>query len=114
MEIQALAWGPQDHLLAVGAKDGTVRLWQPDGRPAHRFAVSTVGIESLEFTPDGRRLVAGIGNGGMRVWDVADGVPVQTGPYIPWGFARENGLFVGGSRNSVAFCKWVVPTVLST
>ena len=70
----ALAVGPDDRTVALGAADGTVRLLDLsssrvralDGRHAKR-------VMRLAFTPDGTTLVSVAEDGKVLVWDVIEG-----------------------------------------
>lgn len=105
-EVRTLAWAPDGERIAVGGKDGTVTLRHRDGTLDHRFAPTSVGVDGLEFTPDGCQLLAGATPAGsMWVWDVSTGTQVLTGRGTPWGFAGESRLFVAGDSTGVAFCE---------
>jgi WD40 repeat protein len=54
------------------AADGTVRLWDP-GSGAELFTLQSGGSNYLEFSPDGRLVVAAGTDGRARFWDVATG-----------------------------------------
>jgi WD40 repeat protein/DNA-binding SARP family transcriptional activator len=102
--ITALAWSPGGGLLAVGAHDGVVQLWQASGVP--RLVRSLAGLEavpgqaeaiqSLAFSPDGQLLAASDKSEGNAIghmlispiammvsWDVSTGdmayAPVEVG-----------------------------------
>ena len=56
-------------------RDGTVRLWQLDGRPAGApFKGHEGGVWSVAFSPKGDRIVSGGDDGTVRLWQL-DGSP---------------------------------------
>jgi WD40 repeat protein len=68
---RALAFAPDDRLLATGGRDGIVRLWDPaSGKQVHELAGHDGEVSSLAWSPDSRRLVSAAGNVAI-VWDVA-------------------------------------------
>jgi WD40 repeat protein len=78
-----VAFSPNGKLLATGAFDGTVRLWNPAtgqsvGPPLH--ATSTMaGVFGVAFSPDGKLLASANGySGTVQLWNPATGKPVGT------------------------------------
>ena len=88
-------------MLASGALDGTVRLWdiadpahpQPLGQP---LASGTAAIRSVAFSRDGRMLASGGLDGTVRLWDVADPAhPQPLGQSLASGVAVDSVAFSG-------------------
>jgi WD40 repeat protein len=77
-----LEFGPDGAILAVAATasyGGEVRLWKvADHSLLHRLPADRVWVGALAFTPDGRTLATGGGEGKVRLWDTRTGR--QLGP----------------------------------
>ncbi len=83
-------FSPDRRTLAVGASDGTVRLWdiadpanpQLIGQPLASSDGNTV--EAVAFSPDGHILAGGYLDGTVRLWNVADPAhPRSSGQPLP-------------------------------
>ena len=68
----------------IGSERGTVRVWNTEtGQEALAIQVvaaqepptsgPTVGVSSVAFSPDGRKLATGTNNGSTKLWDAATG-----------------------------------------
>src|SRR5262249_6530619 len=72
--VSAVAFDPAGRtLLSAGAR-GVVEVWDPKPTPPSTVLNTAIGVESLAFHPDGRRLtITGrdlTGQGKISVWDV--------------------------------------------
>jgi serine/threonine protein kinase len=73
--ITAIALGPSG-LLASAGEDGSLKLWTLHPKRVGR-ALDGGQVQSLSFSQDGRRLIAGGKDGVIRVWPVT--VPPSSG-----------------------------------
>jgi len=76
--VQALAFSPDEHTLASGSWDGTIKLWNLENGALLWLGQHTGSIHRLVFTPDGRTLVSGGDDAAIRLWDVSTGKHLQT------------------------------------
>jgi WD40 repeat protein len=75
--VMAVAFSPDDRLLASGSADQTVKLWDTaTGKEVRTLKGHTARVTSLSFSPDGRRLVTGSADNTVRLWDTATGKEV--------------------------------------
>jgi WD40 repeat protein/transcriptional regulator with XRE-family HTH domain len=83
--VQALAFSPNEQLLATGSWDGMFKLWKLGNGSLSGGEVSllwlgqhTGSIHRLVFTPDGRMVASGGDDAAIRLWDVSTGKLLQT------------------------------------
>jgi WD40 repeat protein len=68
--INALAFDPDNHLLASAGIDQTIRLWRmPTGAPLGAIRTGNEDVEGLAFTGAGEALVSTGPGGRIRLWD---------------------------------------------
>jgi WD40 repeat protein len=93
----SLSFSPDGRTLALGAEDGSIRLWDmPEARERSILRGHGGTVRSVAFSPDGKRLASGSQDGGVVLWDairpeklrrlVAEGpAPIQTVAFSPDG-----------------------------
>lgn len=75
----ALAFSPDGKTLAVGNKDGLIRLWNADNGKELGVGGGHQGlVRSLDFSPDGNLLASTSGHDGtLRLWGPASGLQLR-------------------------------------
>eukprot|EP01102_Stenamoeba_stenopodia_P010088 TRINITY_DN29_c0_g1_i1.p1 TRINITY_DN29_c0_g1~~TRINITY_DN29_c0_g1_i1.p1 ORF type:complete len:567 (-),score=86.92 TRINITY_DN29_c0_g1_i1:164-1864(-) len=77
--IRSVCFSPDGKLLAAGAEDKTVKVWDIERkRLSHTFTGHEMDIYSLDFTSDGQFIVSGSGDKKAKVWDVEKGKCIFT------------------------------------
>lgn len=72
LPVHAVAFAPDGSMLATGALDGVVQLWDPaTGRRRHTLIGHDRGVRQLAFSNDGKLLAVTTWDGAVKVWDVA-------------------------------------------
>jgi WD40 repeat protein len=72
LEAVSVAYRPDGGLLATGLGLKTILIWDPGAaglKERHRWDAHALGVMSLSFSRDGRRLVSASFDGTAKVWD---------------------------------------------
>jgi WD40 repeat protein len=76
--LRSLEWSPDGRLLAGGAKNGTVTIWNDKTHKVQEsFTGSSSVVEWLCWSPNGRYLAAQSNAGTARIWDPTTGIMVS-------------------------------------
>jgi WD40 repeat protein/serine/threonine protein kinase len=75
--VRGIDFSPDGKLIATGSRDETIRIWDAEsGKELNKFAVEKnelpVEINDLQFTPDGKKLIA-VNSYGAQVWEISSG-----------------------------------------
>src|SRR5262249_26419501 len=72
--VSALAFSPDGSFLASASRfEGSVRIWDRAGRVVCLLACHSCGLNSVAFSPEGRRLATADHDGSVKLWSVATG-----------------------------------------
>ena len=75
--VRGIDFSPDGKLIATGSRDGTVIIWDAgSGKELKKFTFeekgAPAGINDLQFTPDGKTLIAAT-DYGVKMWEVSSG-----------------------------------------
>lgn len=76
--VTCVAYSPHGGLAVSGGRDGSVRVWDLNGKKAsHCFTGHSRPIGSVSFFPDGRKVISASADGTVRVWELTTGKEVR-------------------------------------
>jgi WD40 repeat protein len=77
--VSALAFSPDDKVLASGGQDGALRLWSTaTGKALSVRRAHGAGVLAVAFSRNGKRIASSGGDGKVLVWEAAGGGPPTT------------------------------------
>jgi len=77
----AFALSPDEHTLASGSDDGSIKLWNVESGALLWSGWYTQGTWCLAFSPDGSLLASGSQDGSVRLWEASLGTPLEDIPH---------------------------------
>src|SRR5947209_7520983 len=102
--VEALAFSPDEHTLATGSWDGTIKLWYLENGALLWLGQHTGSIHRLVFTPDGCTLASSGDDAAIRLWDVSTGkhlltLSCQNSAVYALAWSPDGSLLASGSRD---------------
>jgi len=77
--VSAIAFSPDNQLLATGSSDGSLILWEvATATEIRTFSGPSLSLGSLAFSPDGSLLAGGFYSGVIKVWEVTTAQEIAT------------------------------------
>ena len=74
MAITAVAFSFDGQMAAVGGQDGVIQLWDihdlHNPKPLPKLVGQNGKVTSLDFSPDGSKILSASANGTVRVWPI--------------------------------------------
>lgn len=77
--VEAIAFSADDHYVASGSNDRTIRIWRTeDGQLVRTLYGHTGAVKVIAFSPDGHYLASGGRDGKITIWDWQRGLEIKT------------------------------------
>jgi WD40 repeat protein/tRNA A-37 threonylcarbamoyl transferase component Bud32 len=106
LTICAVAFSPDDAMLAAGCSDGVIRLWDiASGDLRQTFSGHVGTVTRIAFTPDGRRLASLGEDNVVNLWHLGTGqrffsLDTRGQQLRGLAFSRDGRLLVAGARSA--------------
>src|SRR5947209_3549939 len=68
--VESVAWSPDSKLIASGAYDRTVKVWDAttEGKPLFTYTGHILAVSSVAWSPDGKRIASASYDDTVQVW----------------------------------------------
>lgn len=105
------AFSPNSRLLAIPAPGQSILVWDlVRGRELKRFKDFNAEVTSLAFAPDGRRLVSGLADSTLLVWDVGPWTTPPPGQHSAADLAKAWEELAGKDGPAAFRARWALVT----
>ena len=111
--ICGVAFSPNGKWIASASWDGTIGLWQPNGRNIRFLRGHNGAVWDVAFSQDGRTLASGANDGTIKLWNLASMQEAATlhgheGPVCRVAFSPSSSLLASAAEGAVRL--WKAPT----
>ena len=111
--IQSVAFSPDGKWIASASSDGTIGLWQPNGRNIRFLRGHNGVVWDVAFSRDGRTLASSADDGTIKLWNLASMQEAATlhgheGPVSGLAFSPDGNYLASASEGAVRL--WKAPT----
>jgi WD40 repeat protein len=111
--INGVAFSPDGKWIASASWDGTIGLWQPNGRNIRFLRGHNGVVWDVAFSRDGRTLASSADDGTIKLWDLASMQEAATlhghsGPVSGLAFSPDGNYLASASEGAVRL--WKAPT----
>jgi hypothetical protein len=106
--VRAVDFSPDGRLLATGAGDGSIHIWDATTGVEQRVITSGGGVAyGVAFSPDVTQIVGGYEDGSVRLWDVGSGRQIaqfsgHTAAVRGVAFSPDGARILSGSEDETA------------
>ncbi|MEK8019583.1 MAG: NB-ARC domain-containing protein [Candidatus Parabeggiatoa sp.] len=102
--ILSVTFSPDGKILATGATNGEIRLWQvTNSSPILTLQGHSDWIQSIAFSPDGQMIASGSDDRTVKLWDSHTGQCLNTRSYTKWvrsvAFSPDGQMIADGSED---------------
>jgi WD40 repeat protein len=102
--VTAMAVSPDNRTVAFGLNTGEIDLVDVLSGQTLRTVIVADGVRRIEFSPDGRALLAETHFSGITIWDVGTGQPIRTLEGETFAFSPDGrALAIGDTAGVIQF-----------